>query len=116
MTHADFDGNSQPSELSGLLSEDVLDLAIEEVLGNRNPYAYSVLSAIKRSLRQFRLSSRIEAYEILHEAYLRGKSLIRSGQTIRNPHAWLKATAFNIVREKYRSLKDQLTDPQLIRK
>lgn len=94
--------------------EDILDCAIDEIVGKNNPYAYSVLITIERSLQQFHLSSRVEAYEILNEAYLRGIEFIGSGGIIKNPHAWLKGTSLNIVREKCRQLRAQPTDPQII--
>lgn len=111
MSHPD--GRQPPLLPSGLV-EDVLDLAIEEILGRDNPYSYSMLTAIERFLRQFRLSSRVEAYEVLAEAYLRGKKLMQTGQVIENPHAWLRSTSFNIVRERSRKLKHQPIDPHLV--
>ncbi len=78
-------------------SETTFDLAIEEILGKENLSAYFTLTAIERSLRQFHLTSRIETTEVLAEAYLRGKKFLQSGQTINNPHAWLKKTAFYIL-------------------
>ena len=94
-----------------LPSEDILNLAIEEIFGKGNPSAYSTLTAIERSLRQFHLTSRIEASEILAEAYLRGKKFLQTGQMINNPHAWLKKTAFNIIREHSRKFRKYLVEP-----
>lgn len=88
---------------------DVLDLALSEILGNGNSYAYSTLATVRRHLYQFRLIHQYEPYEILFEAYLRGKSRQRTGDVIHNPHAWLKRTAFNIVREKSRQAQRQST-------
>jgi predicted RNA polymerase sigma factor len=92
-------------------SEDILDIAVEDILGKNNPSAYFTLTAIERSLRQFHLTSGIEASEVLAEAYLRGKKLLWSGQTINNPHAWLKKTAFNIIRERSRQLQKHSSEP-----
>ncbi|MEM7065025.1 MAG: hypothetical protein AAF572_17935 [Cyanobacteria bacterium P01_B01_bin.77] len=86
---------------------DVLDLALSEILGTGNSYAYSTLATVRRHLYQFRLIHQYEPYEILFEAYLRGKARQRNGETIYNPHAWLKRTAFNIVREKSRQAQRQ---------
>ncbi|MBT9313276.1 sigma-70 family RNA polymerase sigma factor [Leptothoe kymatousa] len=86
---------------------DVLDLALSEILGDGNSYAYSTLATVRRYLYQFRLIQKYEPYEILFDAYLRGKAYQRKGETIHNPHAWLKRTAFNIVREKSRQAQRQ---------
>ncbi|MGQ4647027.1 hypothetical protein [Lyngbya aestuarii] len=95
--------------------EDALDTAIGEVLGSNNPHSYSTITFIERRLIQFKLSSRLEAHEILNEAYLRGKEFIGSGGTITNPHSWLKGTCLNIIREKNRQqYREQLTAPELV--
>ena len=86
---------------------DVLDLALSEILGRGNSYAYPTLATVRRHLYQFRLMHQFEPYEILFEAYLRGKTRQRNGEIIYNPHAWLKRTAFNIVREKSRQARRQ---------
>lgn len=86
---------------------DVLDLALSEIVGGGNSYAYSTLATVRRHLYQFRLMHRFEPYEILFEAYIRGKAKQRTGEMIYNPHAWLKRTAFNIVREKSRQAQHQ---------
>jgi len=94
--------------------QDVLDHALDEILGKGNPYSYSVLTALERSLRQHRLSPLIEAYEILNEAYLRGKKQLQAGLTIYNPHAWLKYTGFNVIRERRRKQRARATDPGIV--
>jgi predicted RNA polymerase sigma factor len=81
---------------------DPLDLALLEILGHGNSYAYSTIATVQRHLNAFHLTHQFHPHEILKEAYLRGKKLQRSGTTIHNPHAWLKRTSFNIVREKSR--------------
>ncbi|MBE9179467.1 hypothetical protein IQ268_12930 [Oculatella sp. LEGE 06141] len=95
--------------------EDVLDVAIREILMQDSPYAYSTFTTIQRYLRQFGLLPRVETHDILVEAYLRGKAVLRSGVVIRTPHAWLKRTAYNIVREKNRKLASQQpADPEVL--
>jgi DNA-directed RNA polymerase specialized sigma24 family protein len=102
-----------PRALSSL--EDDLDQAMLEVLGKDNPHAYSTLSFIQRSLWQFHLATLFEAHEILNEAYIRGKEFLRSGGMIHRPHAWLKSTSFNIIREHSRKQKkEQSLDPELV--
>ena len=83
--------------------QDILDQAIEEILGKENPAAYSVFTAAERIIRQFSLD--MEAHGLLFEAYLCGKKALQQGKKIRNPHAWLKGTAYNIAREKSRKRK-----------
>ncbi len=104
-------------EPSGSMSspEDALDTAVIEVLGKRNPHAYSTITFIDRSLMQFNLATRLEAHEVLNEAYVRGKQFIRSGGIIRNPHSWLKKTSLNIIREmKRKQKKEQPIDPDVV--
>jgi DNA-directed RNA polymerase specialized sigma24 family protein len=97
------------------LPEDSLDTAIKEILGKGNPHSYSTITTIKRFLLQFHLASRFEAYDILNEAYIRGREYIRSGGVISNPHSWLKGTCFNIIREISRKQnKEQLLAPEFV--
>ncbi|MGB5975439.1 MAG: sigma-70 family RNA polymerase sigma factor [Nodosilinea sp.] len=95
-------------------AQDVFDQALSDILGRDNPRAYSVLSAIQRTLKQYNLDNQYEAYDILHEAYLRGKKKIQAGDIIRNPHAWLRATAFHVIYERKRKHRASATDPQVI--
>jgi len=83
--------------------QDCFDQAIEEILGKNNPAAYSVITAIERIVRQFKLD--IEAHSLLFDAYLCGKKALQQGKEIRNPQAWLKGTAYNLAREKFRKKK-----------
>jgi DNA-directed RNA polymerase specialized sigma24 family protein len=83
--------------------QDCFDQALEEILGKNNPAAYSVFTAMERMVRQFKLD--IEAYGLLFDAYLCGKKALQQGKDIRNPTAWLKGTAYNLAREKYRKRK-----------
>jgi predicted RNA polymerase sigma factor len=81
---------------------DLLDIALLEILGHGNSYAYSTIATVQRHLNAFHLTHKFHPHEILKEAYLRGKKLQRTGTTIHTPHAWLKITSFNIIREKSR--------------
>lgn len=93
---------------------DVFDQALSDILGQANPYAYPILSVIQRTLHQYHLSTQYEAYEILHEAYLRGKKKLQTGEVIHNPYAWLKATAFHVIYERKRKYRASATDPQVM--
>jgi DNA-directed RNA polymerase specialized sigma24 family protein len=96
------------------LGETTLDKAMQEILGKRNPYAYTVFTFIQRLLYQYHLHARMEPYDVLHEAYQRGVRYQQTGQTIHNPMAWLKYTSLNIVREHGRSNRGVLTDPKIL--
>lgn len=87
--------------------EDAFDAAVTEVLRKDNPHAYSTITFIQRCLMQYNLATRLEACDILNEAYIRGKEFISSGKTIRNPHSWLKSTSLNIIREMSRKQKKE---------
>ncbi|MBE9112859.1 sigma-70 family RNA polymerase sigma factor [Nodosilinea sp. LEGE 07298] len=95
-------------------AQDVFDQALSDILGKDNPHAYPILSAIQRTLRQYHLNTQYEAHEILHEAYLRGKKKLQAGEVIRNPYAWLKATAFHVIYERKRKHRASATDPQVM--
>jgi hypothetical protein len=79
---------SQPDDASGLNpfhppadapAQDGLDQALSDILGKDNPRAVPILNAIQRTLHQYHLEEQYEAYEILHEAYLRGKKKLQTG-------------------------------------
>lgn len=95
--------------------EDIFDLALREILSQDNAHAYSTFSCFQGYLWQFRLSTVVEPSDICMEAYLRGKLALRLGKVILNPHAWLKRTGYNIVREKHREHASQRsTEPELL--
>ncbi|MEM1292562.1 MAG: RNA polymerase sigma factor [Cyanobacteria bacterium P01_H01_bin.162] len=97
---ANFHGDREPPFPEFVDPQDCFDEALEEILGPDNPTAYSVFTAMERIVRQFKLDT--EAHGLLFDAYLRGKKALQQGKTIHNPKAWLKGTAFNLAREKYR--------------
>lgn len=94
---------------------DDFDLALEMLLAADSPLSYSFLASIEARLRQFKISSRVEAFDILLEAYLRGKAKQRKGEVIHSPYPWLKKTCFYIVCEHSRKLaKQQLTETDVL--
>jgi predicted RNA polymerase sigma factor len=95
-------------------AQDVFDQALSDILGKDNPHAYPILRAIQRPLRQYHLADQYEVHEILHEAYLRGKKKLQAGEVIRNPYAWLRATAFHVIYERKRKHRSSSTDPQIM--
>ncbi|MBD2090130.1 sigma-70 family RNA polymerase sigma factor [Microcoleus sp. FACHB-1515] len=95
--------------------DDEFDSLIETLLSADSPLSYSFLSSIQAWLRQFNIASRVEASEVLHEAYLRAKAARKKGEIIRSPHAWLRRVCFNIVREQQRKLgKYQLAEVEIL--
>ena len=79
------------------------DMAVESIFAIRNSEGYSFLLFIKRTLAQFNIASLHDSIDIVVEAYLRGVRLIEKGTEIRNPPAWLRKTAYNIIRELSRA-------------
>ncbi|MDB9524511.1 sigma-70 family RNA polymerase sigma factor [Oscillatoria sp. CS-180] len=104
MSHSGNSNDDREHRLPGFEEEqDCFDQAIESILGKENPAAYSVFTAIKRTIRQFKLD--VEPHGLLFDAYLHGKKALQQGKEIRNPKAWLKGTAYNLAREKHRKRK-----------
>lgn len=75
------------------------------LLNSGSPSGISMLAFINRSLRQFNLNDSYTAEEILSDAFIRGVESIESGKTIDSSLAWMRATAFNIIRERSRTQK-----------
>lgn len=73
------------------------------LLDSGSPSGISMLAFIKRSLKQFNLLNSYDADEILSDAFMRGIERIKRGERIENPLAWIRVTAFNIIRERSRS-------------
>ncbi len=73
------------------------------LLDSGSPSGISMLAFIKRSLKQFNLLDSYSVYEILSDAFIRGVERIKRGESIENTVAWIRVTAFNIIRECSRS-------------
>ena len=85
---------------------------IKALLQSDNPDAYSLLTYIQRCLKQFNLSQRYHPNDILNETYVRGINCLKSGKAIKNCLAWIKVTAYNIIREHSRDAqKSHLVEP-----
>jgi DNA-directed RNA polymerase specialized sigma24 family protein len=63
------------------------------------PYARSLQSYIYQKLRQFSLEGYFTELDVFAEAYLRGIQYTHRGKPIFHSHAWLRRTAYNIIRE-----------------
>ena len=100
---ANSHGDREPPYPEFVEPQDCFDQALEAILSPDNPAAYYVFTAMERIVRQFKLE--IEAHGLLFDAYLCGKKALQQGKVIHYPQAWLKGTAFNLAREKYRKRK-----------
>lgn len=80
------------------------NIEVEVLLRPQNPAARSLLAFIRRDLRQFHLHGSISETDIFIQAYLRGFEYCskEGAEPIRNVRAWLRQTAFNIIREESR--------------
>lgn len=93
--------------------KEALNEAMGQILDKDNPHAYSTIAKVGHHLWQFGLFSYIEPAEILTEAYLRALRAIDQGTQIQNYRGWIRGTAFNIVRERFRQAGNEFsTDPQ----
>lgn len=73
---------------------------VQFLLKPNNPHARSLLAFIQRTIRQFGLQAYITEIDIFVEAYLRGvKYTQQHREEIRQPKAWMRRTAYNIIRE-----------------
>lgn len=86
--------------LSQANNKDKFDQAVAALSSSKNPAANKFFATIHRLLYQYRLSKAYEPREIVAEAYLRGvQYMIRSGNPIQSPEAWLRRTCHNVIRE-----------------
>ena len=83
------------------------------LLPNSSP-GRSLLWFIRRSLAQFHLDGRCDECEIFNEAYQRGVKKIESGESIRNPAAWLRVTSYHVIQEKGRLRKRETCLERLV--
>jgi DNA-directed RNA polymerase specialized sigma24 family protein len=73
---------------------------VQFLLKPKNPQARSLLAFIQRTIRQFELQGYVTEVDIFVEAYLRGVKYTQQHQEeIRQPKAWMRHTAYNIIRE-----------------
>jgi DNA-directed RNA polymerase specialized sigma24 family protein len=73
---------------------------VQFLLKPNNAHARSLLAFIKRTIHQFGLQVYITEIDIFVEAYLRGVRYTQQNQEhIRQPKAWMRRTAYNIIRE-----------------
>jgi RNA polymerase sigma factor (sigma-70 family) len=75
------------------------ELEFLELQDPRNSSGRLIYVFVRRSLASFKLLGLYNEACILNEAYMRGIRLIEQAQPIHNPAAWLRKTAYNIIRE-----------------
>lgn len=78
------------------------DTEFQVLLDSGSSSAHSMLAFIKRSLAQFNLTNSYSPTWVLNEAYMRGIKFMAKGEQIEKPLAWIRATAYNIIREQSR--------------
>ncbi|MDY6901541.1 MAG: sigma-70 family RNA polymerase sigma factor [Cyanobacteriota bacterium] len=81
------------------------DLQVKLLLSSKNPEGCTIIPFVERSLAQFNLTDSHNSIEVINEAYLRGRRLIKNGERIDNPLAWIRVTSYNIIREYSRERK-----------
>jgi DNA-directed RNA polymerase specialized sigma24 family protein len=70
-----------------------------ELLNPNSSTGRLMFAFVRRNLQAFRLDQSYKEAHILNEAFVRGLKRIHSGEIIRNPQAWLRKTAYFIIRE-----------------
>lgn len=97
--------NSSPPPKPPYIS--AFDVEIALLLEPKNPQARSLLAFTRRTLYQYQLNGRFSEIDIFIRAYLRGieQMLAPSGQPIKKPKAWIRATIHNIIREESRACR-----------
>lgn len=76
------------------------DRDVQVLLRANDPQARSLLACIYCTIRQFGLQTYMTEIDIFVEAYLRGVRYIRQQHLpIDQPKAWMRRTAYNIIRE-----------------
>jgi DNA-directed RNA polymerase specialized sigma24 family protein len=70
-----------------------------ELFSDESSSGRLLLVFIKRTLRVFHLNGAYNEAYIVNEVYIRGRDRIQAGEVIRNPPAWMRQTAYNLIRE-----------------
>jgi DNA-directed RNA polymerase specialized sigma24 family protein len=83
-----------------------------ELIDPNTPEGIALYAFIKARLFQFRLGGLYDAAYILNETFIRAFNVIKRGEAIRIPAAWVRQTAYNSVRELSRNVRkvDSLDD------
>ena len=84
------------------------NMAATELSHGKSQDCIATWKFIHSRIRQFHLNC--DAYSVVNEAYLRGINAINNGEDIQKPLAWIRSTAFNIIREWSRKQKKETYD------
>lgn len=89
-------------------------ISISTINNPRKKESYLLVNHfIKRTLKQFHLNNTCVG-DVISEVYLRGVKLIDSGKEIRNPGAWIRVTAYNVIREMHRQKQQEHPNSELV--
>ena len=83
----------------GFSSLDHFNTEIQDLYHPDSSSGRLICAFVQRELRNFHLHDLYGIAYILNEAYLRGQQKIQDGVTIKNPKAWIRSTAYNVIRE-----------------
>lgn len=78
------------------------DREFVELQNPSNSLGRSLYAFVRRELCRFKLAGDYTEAYILNEAYIRGIEQIAKGKLIWCPRAWIRTTAYNIIRESRR--------------
>lgn len=82
---------------------------IESILYEESSTFISLISNISGNLKKYKIDGLYSPCQIFNEAYVRAHRRIHEeGYIINKPVPWMRATAFNIIREKSRQAKSSL--------
>lgn len=68
----------------------------------------AALNFIRKKLKDHNVDA--ELHEVINECYLRGLLKLQKGEVIINPLAWIRSTAYNVIREMSRSNTKAVAD------
>lgn len=74
-------------------------VASAELLDRDSSSGRLLMAFIARTLRQFHLEQSYSLSYVFNESFIRGLQKIAAGESIRNPSAWLRSTAYRIIQE-----------------
>lgn len=90
-------------KMTATISQQQFDAAITELITSNAPNCLATLGFIRSKIKQFHLDC--DVFAVVNECYLRGAKLTETGQEIYRPLAWIRATAYNVIREMARQQK-----------
>ncbi|WP_413164834.1 RNA polymerase sigma factor [Capilliphycus salinus ALCB114379] len=94
-------GSEMPQFEARKHQQSQLDFEAEflELLNPKSSDGRLIFAFIRARLKQFNIQQAYSEACILNEVYLRAMNKIQQGETIAIPNAWIRATAYNYIRE-----------------